>query len=186
MASNASGAPGPRVPWRIIGWAVPVALLMVPWLAQWPWSAADFIVAGAMFAIVGGTFELAVRASGNLAYRGAVAVALATAFLLVWINLAVGIIGDESNPLNLMFLGVIAAALVGSVAARFEAGGMARAMTVAAGIQGLIGAGVFLKGTGASEPPGPVGILLLIEFFAASWLLSAWLFRRAAQDERRA
>ena len=186
MASNASGAPGPRIPWRLIGWAIPVGLLMVPWLAQWPWSASDFIFAGAMFAIVGGTFELAVRASGNLAYRGGVAVALATAFLLVWINLAVGIIGSEDNPLNLMFFGVIGAALVGSVVARFRADGMARSMTLAAAIQGLIGAGVFIGGAGASEPPGPIGILLLIEFFAAAWLSSAWLFRRAARDERRA
>jgi hypothetical protein len=184
MASNASGASGPRIPWRLIGWAIPVGLLMVPWLAQWPWTASDFILAGAMFAIVGGTFELAVRASGNLAYRGGVAVALATAFLLVWINLAVGIIGNEDNPLNLMFFGVIAAALVGAIVARFRAGGMARAMTSAAIIQGLIGAGVFTAGAGASEPPGPIGILLLIEFFAVAWLVSAWLFRRAARDER--
>ena len=184
MASNASGAPDPRISWRIIGWAVPVGLLLVPWLARWPWTASDFIFAAAMFGVVGGTFELAVRTSGNLAYRGGVAVALATAFLLVWINLAVGIIGNEDNPLNLMFFGVIAAALIGSIIARFRAAGMARAMTVAAVIQGLIGLGVFLKGSGASEPPGPVGILLLIEFFAAAWLLSAWLFRMASRDER--
>jgi 4-amino-4-deoxy-L-arabinose transferase-like glycosyltransferase len=184
MASNASGAPGPRIPWRLIGWAIPVGLLMVPWLAQWPWTTSDFILAGAMFGIVGGTFELAVRASGNLAYRGGVAVALATAFLLVWINLAVGIIGNEDNPLNLMFFGVIAAALVGAIVARFRADGMARAMTGAAIIQGLIGAGVFTAGAGESEPPGPIGILLLIEFFAVAWLVSAWLFRRAARDER--
>jgi hypothetical protein len=157
---------------------------MVPWLARWPWTASDFIFAAAMFAIVGGTFELAVRASGDLAYRGGVAVALATAFLLVWINLAVGIIGSENNPLNLMFFGVIAAALVGSIVARFRAEGMARAMIVAAAIQGLIGIGVFLNGAGASEPPGPVGILLLIEFFAAAWLVAAWLFRRAGRVER--
>jgi hypothetical protein len=184
MASNASGAPGPRISWRIIGWAVPVGLLLVPWLARWSWTASDFIFAAAMFGVVGGTFELAVRTSGNLAYRGGVAVALATAFLLVWINLAVGIIGNEDNPLNLMFFGVIAAALIGSIIARFRAAGMARAMTVAAVIQGLIGLGVFLKGSGASEPPGPVGILLLIEFFAAAWLSSAWLFRMASRDER--
>ena len=184
MASNASGAPGPHIPWRVIGWAIPVGLLLVPWLAQWPWTASDFIFAGAMFAIVGGTFELAVRASGNLAYRAGVAVALATAFLLVWINLAVGIIGSENNSLNLIFFGVIGAALIGSIVGRFRAEGMARAMIVAAVIQGLIGIGVFLNGAGASEPPGPVGILLLIEFFAAAWVLSAWLFRRAARVER--
>jgi hypothetical protein len=177
---------GRSIPWRAIGWGAAVALLAVPWLAGAPWTAADFIVAGALFAMVGGTFELAVRASGNWAYRAGAAAAIATAFLLVWINLAVGIIGDETNPLNLMFFGVIAAALVGSTVARFEANGMARAMTLAAVIQALIGVGVYLAGAGASEPPGPLGILALIEFFSGTWLASAALFRKAAREAGRA
>ena len=180
MASNANGVQGRIVPWRLIGWAIPVTLLMIPWLAHWPWSPADFVVAGAMFLIVGGTFELAVRASGNVSYRAGAAIGLAAAFLLVWVNLAVGIIGNENNPLNLLFFGVIAAGLVGSIIARFKAMGMARAMAVAASIQGLIGIGVFTLDLGAAEPPGALGLLALIEFFALMWLFSAWCFRRAA------
>lgn len=181
MASKADGAPGPKVPLRLLGWAIPVGLLTVPWLAGWPWSAADFIVAGAMFAIVGGSFELAVRASGDLSYRIGAAVALATAFLLVWINLAVGIIGSEDNPLNLIFFAIIAIAMGGSLAARFRACGMARAMTVAAAVQGIVGIAVFVLDLGANEAPGATGLLLLIELFALLWLVSAWLFRRAAR-----
>jgi hypothetical protein len=180
MASNADGAHHRRIPWRLIGWAIPIALLMIPWLAHFPWTAADFIVAGAIFAIVGGSFELAVRASGHRSYRAGAAVALGTAFLLVWIDLAVGIIGNENNPLNLMFFAVIAAAIVGSVAARFQAKGMARAMTVAAALQGLIGVAVLINGWGASEPPALIGVVILILFFAATWLLSAFCFRKAA------
>lgn len=180
MTASKANDPHGGIPWRLIGWAVPVALLTIPWLARWPWTASDFIVAAAMFGIVGGTFELAVRASGNAAYRGGAAVALATAFLLTWVNLAVGIIGNEDNPLNLMFFGVIAAAIVGTIVARFEASGMARAMSVAAAIQALVGVGVFLAGAAATEPPGRFGLLLLIEGFAVLWLLSAWLFRKAA------
>ena len=127
MASKADGSGGGRVPWRIIGWAIPVGLLTIPLINQWPWTLSDFIFMGALFAIVGGTFELALRASGNGSYRLGAAVAIVTAFLLVWVNLAVGIIGNEDNPLNLMFFGVIVAALVGAIAARFNADGMARA-----------------------------------------------------------
>jgi hypothetical protein len=54
-------------------------------------------------------------------------------------------------------------------------------MTVAGVIQALIGMGVFVGDAGAAEPPGRIGLLLLIEFFAMTWLLSAWLFRRAAR-----
>jgi hypothetical protein len=163
-----------------MAWALPIALLTVPWLARWPWTAADFIVAAAMFAIVGGTFELAVRASDNASYRWGAVVALATALALVWINLAVGIIGNEDNPLNLMFFGVVAVALLGSIAARFRAAGMATAMLAAGVIQALIGAGVFVLNAGAGEPPGRSGLLILIEIFALAWFSSAWLFHKAS------
>jgi hypothetical protein len=181
MASNASGAPGPHIPWRLIGWAIPVVLLTIPWLAHFPWTASDFIFAGVLFAITGGTFELAVRASGSWVYRAGAALAILASFFTVWVNLAVGIIGSEDNPLNLLFFGVIAAAIVGSIVAKFEAAGMVRAMSVAAALQGLIGVGVLLAGWGASEPPGLVRLFLLIELFAAAWLLSAWVFRKAAR-----
>ena len=181
MASKANGSGG-GAPWRLIGWAIPIGLLTIPLINKWPWTLSDFIFAGVMFAIVGGTLELAIRASGNTSYRLGAAVAIATAFLTVWINLAVGIIGSENNPLNLMFFGVIAAAIVGAIAARFEAAGMARAMIVAAVLQGLIGVGTLITGWGASEPPGLIKLFILIEFFAATWLLSAWLFRRAARS----
>jgi hypothetical protein len=154
---------------------------MIPLAAHWPWTLSDFIFAGAMFAIVGGLFELAVRASGSWAYRGGAALALLAGFLLVWINGAVGIIGNEDNPSNLMFFGVIAAALLGAIIGRFSAGGMARAMTVAAAINAVIGIGVFVAGAGATEPPGRLGLLLLIETFALMWLLSGWLFSKAAR-----
>ena len=181
MASKASGGGGAGIPWRLVGWAIPVGLLMIPLVAHWPWTLFDFVFAGAMFATVGGLFELAVRKSGNWAFRGGVAVALATSFLLVWINGAVGVIGNEDNPLNLMFFGVIGAALVGAIVARFRAEGMARAMTVVAAIQGMIGVGVFMADAGATEPPGRFALLFLIEAFAGLWLLSAWLFRKAAR-----
>ena len=181
MASKAD--PGPRIPWRIIGWAIPVALLTIPWLAQWPWSASDFVVAAVIFGIVGGTFELAVRASGNASYRLGAAAAIGTASLLVWVNLAVGIIGNENNPLNLMFFGVILTALVGGIAARFRADGMARTMIVTAALQAAIGIGVFLTDAGGSEPPGAIGLLLLIEFFALGWAVSAALFQKAAAQQ---
>ena len=54
-----------------------------------------------------GTCELAARMTGNSAYRAAVGVAVAAAFILVWMNLAVGIIGTEDNPAKLMYGGVL-------------------------------------------------------------------------------
>lgn len=191
MASKATGdGNGGRsgVRWRLIGWGTAGALLLLPLVAmqfttEVNWTIGDFVFAGLMFGIVGGTFELAVRASGNASYRLGAAIALATAFLLVWINLAVGIIGNEDNPLNLMFFGVIAAALVGAVVARFRADGMARAMAIAGVLQAAIGVGTFAFNISSTEPPGAIKLLLLIEFFAGTWFASAWLFRKAARAE---
>ena len=56
--------------------------------------------------------------------------------MLVWINLAVGIIGSEDNPANLMYGGVLAVGVAGAVAARFRPGGMARALAATALAQG--------------------------------------------------
>jgi hypothetical protein len=186
MASKANnGGSGRHIPWRILGWGAVAILILLPLVAmqfssEVNWTASDFIFAAAMFGIAGGTFELAVRASGSRAYRAGAAIALLTAFLTIWINLAVGIIGNEGNPLNLMFFGVIAAAIVGAIVARFEAAGMARAMTVAAALQGFIGVGVLVTGWGSSEPPGIFGLFILIEFFSVAWLLSALCFRKSA------
>jgi hypothetical protein len=160
-------------------------LLLLPLVAmqftsEVNWTLSDFVFAGAMFGLVGGTYELAIRLSRNYAYRGGVAVALLAAFLLVWINLAVGIIGNEDNPANLIFFAVIAIALTGSIASRFDAIGMARAMTVTAVVQELIAVIVLFVGLGRTDPPGPVGLFALISFFAFLWIASAALFRKAA------
>jgi len=64
---------------------------------------ADFAVFGALLLGVGVTFELAARKTGNIVYRSAVGVALAAAFILVWVNGSVGVIGSEDNDANLMY-----------------------------------------------------------------------------------
>jgi hypothetical protein len=110
--------------------------------------------------------------SRNPFYRGGVAVALLVTFLTVWANAAVGMIGNEDNPLNLMFPGVIAIALLGAIVARFRAAGMARAMTVAAGAQVLAGViGTFTDMRGG----------IFSALFGLLWLFSAMLFGKAAQ-----
>ena len=172
-------------PWRIIGWGVAVAVIVAPLVAMQlgapgvVWTLSDFIFANVLIGGVGLLFELAARASKSWPYRGGAALALATAFLLIWINGAVGFIGDEDNPANLVFIAIIAMAVAGAIVAGGKAHLMARAMTVAGVAQALVGIAVFAFNDGA-EPPGRLGLLVLIEIFAAMWLGSAWLFRRAA------
>ncbi|HYG30674.1 MAG TPA: hypothetical protein VD887_10725 [Allosphingosinicella sp.] len=164
-------------PWRLLGWGTAAALLVLPLVAmqftdEVNWSPLDFVFAGLLFGSVGLAFEMTVRKTGNFAYRGGVAVTLAAAFLTVWVNGAVGMIGSEDNPYNLLFLAVVMLALFGAIIARFRPAGMALASLLAAVAQ----AGLGLGGLPA-DPRGGV----FSTGFALLWLLAAALFRNAAR-----
>ena len=87
---------------------------------------------------VGLTYELAARKTGNFTYQAAVVVALGATFILIWVNLAVGIIGDGNNPANLMYAGVPAVGFIGANIARFQPKGMALALFATARAQTLV------------------------------------------------
>jgi len=144
------------------------------------WDALDFAVFGAMLLGVGITYRLATRTPVNSTFRFAVIVALVAAFLLVWVNAAVGIIGDESNDANLMYFGVPAVGFIGAFIARFEPNGMARALLATALAQMAAAAIALIAGWGSMAPIWPRDVLAITGFFVTLWLLSAWLFRKAA------
>lgn len=167
--------------WRIGGWGLAGSLLLAPLVAmqftrEVNWTAFDFLFAGVLIGGVGLLLELAARMTGNFAYRAGVGTALAAAFLAIWVNGAVGMIGSEHNPYNFLFLAVIAAAALGAVIASFRPAGMARAMLAAAAAQACIGFGGF-----TADPRGAVFSIA----FAGLWLLSAALFRKAAREQAR-
>ena len=120
---------------------------------------------------------------GRIAYRIGVAVALAASFLEVWINLAVGIVGSEENPVNQGFYLVVAAAGACAFIAWLRAEGMARAMLAVAGLQALLGLAVATAPSTARDPMGATGVLMLSGVFAGLWLVSAALFHKSAQQE---
>ena len=165
--------------WRIAAWGTASLLVLLPLVAmqftdEVNWTPADFVFAGVVLGTVGLLFELAVRMSRNMAYRAAVGFALAAAFLILWANGAVGMIGDEGGGYTQLFYGVIAVALVGAVAARFRSGPMALAMLAA----GLAHLGVAVGGL----PADPRGAAISAGL-AGPWLLSALLFRLAARQQ---
>jgi len=166
--------------WRLAGWGAAAALLLLPLFAmqftdEVNWDLADFAFAGALVAGVGVTYELAARMTGNRAYRAAVGVALAAAFILVWMNVAVGIIGSEDNPANSMYYGVLAVGIVGAIVARLQPRAMARSLVATALAQMSVAVIALIAGL---DFPG-----LITVFFAALWLTSAWLFRKAAREQ---
>jgi len=146
------------------------------------WTGSDFAVFAAMLVSAGGALELTARMTGDRAYRAAAGLAIATAFILVWANGAVGLIGHEDNPANLMYAGVIGIGGVGALLSRFRPQGMARAMVATAGAQTAVAAVALVAGLAPSGPGLPWDVLIATGFFAALWLTSAWLFRRSARE----
>ena len=166
---------------RPVGWGGSLALLTAPFVAMLlvpgsgvNWTVGDFLFLAMLLGIIGLALELVVRASDSWAYRGGATLALAAGSMLLVANGSVGYIGSEDNPYNLLFYGVLLIAVLGSAMARFRAGGMAFAMA-AAGLAHVVAGGI---GFPQDLRTGPITIV-----FAAMWLGSAWLFRRAAREE---
>lgn len=166
-------------PMRVAVWGTAAILLLLPLAAmqitrELDWNGSDFAVLGFMLLTACCTYEFAVWLSGNVAYRAAFGIALAAAFILVWLNLAIGIIGDENNPPNLMFAGVLAVGFTGALIARFRPQGMSHALIATAIAQTLVGVIAAVAGWGLEAA-------VLAVFFGAMWLTAAALFRKAAQ-----
>ncbi len=183
MTEDGGGRRGSRL--RIAAWSAAALILLLPLVAmqftdQVVWDVADFAIFGVLLVGVGVTYELAARMTGDTAYRAAVGVALAAAFILVWVNGAVGIIGSEDNDANLMYGGVLAVGVIGAIIARFQPRGMARALFATALAQALVAVIALIAGLG-SPWSGPLEIVALNGFFVALWVGSAWLFREAAR-----
>lgn len=170
--------------WQIATWIAAVLILLVPLVAmqftdEVNWSVGDFVFAGVLLFGALGAYELAARMTGNTTYRAAVGVALVAAFLLVWVNAAVGITDSDADG---MYLGVIAVGIVGTLLARFRPHGMARAMIATA--LALIGVGVIALVAGVVPAHNsPLKIMGITGFFVVLFIGSALLFREAARGE---
>jgi hypothetical protein len=152
-------------------------LLLIPLLARWPWTIGDFIFAGILILGAGFGYELISRKTNNKTYKIAVGIAVITTFLLLWINAAVGIIGDK-NPANMLYLGVIIIEILGIFIAKLQPKGMTRALLITAFAQALVPiiALIIWSPKNYSWAPGILPVFVLNTFFVVLFLSSAFLF----------
>ena len=164
---------------------VTACILLIPlignlFFAGWHWNLFDFVVCGGLVFGTGLAYELVKKKVGTIWYRLAVGVALTAAFLLVWVNGAVQIIGDN-NPANLMFFVVPLVGLIGAAVARLRPHGMARALFATALAQALVPVIALMVWTPETNSwsPGVLKVFVLNAFFVLLFVASAFLFRRA-------
>ena len=141
------------------------------------WGPMDFAVIGVLVLGSGLLYEYASARAGNVAHRAAVGIAVAAGLFLIWVNLAVGMIGDEGNAANLMYVLVLAVALIGASIARFEPREASLAMFATAIAQVVVAMIALIAGLGPT--------LLADAFFVAAWVASGLLFRQAAMASAR-
>lgn len=167
--------------WRIAGWGILTTLLILPALAmritsEVNWTASDFLFAAMLLMFIGTVIELAVRKSRPGAARAGYVIAGGAAFLTIWINAAVGIIGDD-DAINRWFFVLVFVGLFASLIAWFRP----RILSwIAAGLAiGQYGVGI----AALHLMPGHGVEWGLLTAFALLWAASAWCFRRAAATE---
>ena len=161
---------------------LPFPILGNHFVEGWNWPLPGFILVGTILFGLGLAYQLATRRMDSLAYRAAVAIALATALLVVWGNFVQA--ADDVNPAAMLFLTVPLVGLIGAALARFRPAGMTRAMFAVALAQGLVFVIVLSR-----NPP-------VTSWSAAVWrgfggnavslmlfISSALLFRKAARAE---
>ncbi|WP_423930223.1 hypothetical protein [Candidatus Palauibacter sp.] len=124
------------------------------------------------------------RMKAASAYRFAVGAALATAFILVWVIGAVGLIGVEGDPFDLLYAGVLAVGVIGAMIVRLKPRSMSRTLTAMALAQALVAVFALIAGKHRVAVSSVPEIVLLNGFFVALWLGSARLFRSAAREQR--
>ena len=91
------------------------------------WSPFDFAIMGMLVFGTSLTFELIAGKIQDFACRAGAALALASGLLLIWMNLAVRVIGSEANQANALYLGVLIVGGIGAALTRLRARGLARA-----------------------------------------------------------
>ena len=114
-------------------------------------------------------------------YRLAVAVAVGTALFLALGIGALGIIGDGGRA-DRMYLAVFAVLAVGTVAARLRPHGMALALLATAATQVIVAVVALAGGFPDSQNVSVLDVVALTVMYAGLFGLSAWLFRRSAEQ----
>ena len=175
---------------RLIVWAIVGGLILLLMILammgvtdEVRWS--DVVGWSMVLLPLGGLYELwQWLKTRTKTYRIAFSVGLAGVLLLGWVSGAVGIIGSENQPVNLMYWAVPAVLLIGSLISRFKSHGMARTLFAVALVQVLVPVVALIISPEVSwGNAGVIGVFVFNSIFAVLFAGSGLLFSREAHKE---
>jgi len=169
----------------ITGLILLIPLVAMQYTEEVVWDLNDFIAAGILLFGTGLMYLLITRKAVNITYRVAAGLALVSGFLLIWVNLAVGILGSEDNPANLLYGVVLAIGFLGAVISRFKPKGMAVTLFIMALAQMLVPViAMFIWKPETFSPEESIaGVVGVNVFFFMLFIGSALLFRNSAREQ---
>ncbi|HMP98771.1 MAG TPA: hypothetical protein PKC24_03250 [Cyclobacteriaceae bacterium] len=164
-----------------------VILLLVPLFAmqfttEVNWSAGDFIIMGLLLFGTGTAMVVLTQLSKNIVYRIAMILAVGSTFLMIWANLAVGLIGAGPHAGNLMYMGVILVFIAGLYLSHFKARGLELAM-YATVLSLVLLTAIAILANMQNYPGSSVQEIIAVNgFFIMPYLTSGLLFRHVTQQ----
>ncbi len=163
-------------------------ILLVPFVAmqftdEVNWSVSDFIVMGALLFGTGLLMMLALRSATHIAYRAATMIAIGTTFIMIWANLAVGLIGSGPHWGNFLYMGVVVVLIIGTYLSRFKAAGMERTMFATTGALILLATIALLANMQEYTGSSAAEIIGVNLFFATPYTIAGLLFRYTALEQ---
>lgn len=164
-----------------------LVFLLIPFIgmqysSEINWTISDFIIAGCLIFGTGVTYKFITYKTGTIVFRTAVALALGSVFLLIWVNGAVGIIGSETNEFNLLYSLVVLTGLIGLFLSGLKPRGLSYTMLAMAAIQSILMIVALINGLQETTNSSVFEIVLVNAFFIALYLMSATLFYRESKD----
>lgn len=163
---------------------ITLGILVLPLIGEltvesWNWGPSGFLFMGVLLFVTFLMIELLAKQSSNTLYKIAVALTTLTTFGIIYVNLAVGIIGDGNNTSAMYFL-VVPVGFLGLAVSRLKAKGLSvTAFCMAAVVLLVPTVALLLKDPYIQEEPGPLKVFILSGIIAASYIVAGLLFRRA-------
>ena len=141
------------------------------------WTFTDFIFAGGLILGTGCSFILFAQKESDLIFRVATGLALFSTLFMIWANLAVGLIGNESDPINLLYFVILAIGIAGTFIAKFKPVVMARVLFIMA--TGIIAITIYALISEWREVAGSslLEVIGVNALFVVLFMISAGLFQ---------
>ncbi len=166
---------------------VAALLLLIPLAASFitaemQWTFSDYVLVWVMLFVAGTTYTLVSRLSSDYTYKAAVALASVTGLFMVWSNLAVGIIGNEDNAINVVYFVIIMVGFIGAFWVRFQSKGLSRVLIGMCILLATIAMYALLSGMQHIPESSTMQIIGVHMFFITPLAIAAILFHQHSKD----